>query len=84
MELTSPESIAAILNMGMPTAPARASRALLDSRPPRKDRKVRCHCGLCKQCADNARWERIFREKFSDPNYYTWRGVQHVSPLASL
>jgi hypothetical protein len=84
MELTSPESIAALLKLAAPGAAARARRAFNDTRPPRKDRKVRCRCGKCQQCADNARWERIFQEKFSDPDYYNWRGVQHVSPLASL
>jgi hypothetical protein len=84
MELSSPESIAALLNMTAPRAPARARGALLVSPSPRKDRKVRCRCGHCCQCMENARWERIFEEKFSDPDYYTWRGVQHVSPLTSL
>ena len=84
MELSSPESIAALLNMTASRAPARARSALVVSQPPRRDRKVRCRCGQCYQCLENARWERIFEEKFSDPDYYTWRGVQHVSPLASL
>jgi hypothetical protein len=30
----------------------------------------RCTCGTCKQCLENARWERIFNEKFGDPDYY--------------
>jgi hypothetical protein len=84
MELTSPESIAALLNMGAPGRPAWRRGALPVSQPARRDRKVRCRCGQCQQCTDNARWERIFQEKFSDPDYYNWRGVQHVSPLASL
>ena len=29
----------------------------------------RCHCGVCAQCQQNARWERIFQEKFADPDY---------------
>jgi hypothetical protein len=33
---------------------------------------------------ENARWERIFEEKFADPDYYTRHGVQHSSPLISL
>ena len=36
---------------------------------PRKDRV--CKCGRCQRCQDNARWERIFKEKFEDPTYYT-------------
>jgi hypothetical protein len=25
----------------------------------------RCMCGLCRECRDNARWDRIFAEKFA-------------------
>jgi hypothetical protein len=42
----------------------------------------RCKCGVCPKCEDNARWERIFQEKFADPEYYGRRHVPHVSPLA--
>ena len=38
---------------------------------PRSDvARGRCSCGVCARCRDNARWERIFREKFADPSYY--------------
>ena len=30
-----------------------------------------CRCGECVTCLDNAKWERIFREKFEDPYYYS-------------
>ena len=42
----------------------------------------RCRCGLCATCVENARWERIFEQKFADPGYYT-RGpaIPHNSPL---
>lgn len=39
-------------------------------------------CGRCLRCRDNARWERIFREKFADPTYYDERLVKYSSPLA--
>jgi hypothetical protein len=39
-------------------------------------------CGRCHRCLDNARWERIFAEKFADPTYYEKRLVSHSSPLA--
>ncbi len=29
-----------------------------------------CKCGTCKTCLENARWERIFEERFNDPEYY--------------
>jgi hypothetical protein len=53
-------------------------------REPTKDLKMKCACGTCVRCLDNARWERIFAEKFADPNYYANRGPRIVSPLTSL
>ena len=50
----------------------------------RKDRTVRCKCGRCQQCLDNARWERIFAEKFADPDYYTGSVIHTASPLTSI
>jgi hypothetical protein len=44
----------------------------------------RCRCGLCPTCEDNARWERIFAEKFSDPTYYSGPVVRHESPLNTI
>jgi hypothetical protein len=41
----------------------------------------RCRCGECPPCLENARWERIFEEKFADPNYYAPRDVQRGSSL---
>jgi hypothetical protein len=45
---------------------------------------MRCKCGRCSQCLDNARWERIFTEKFEDPDYYTHQVIHYASPLTSL
>lgn len=84
MELSSPESIAAFLNTDARRVPARTRSAMDTSRIQRKARRVRCQCGQCSQCTENARWERIFAEKFSDPDYYARRGVQGSSPLTSL
>ena len=44
----------------------------------------RCNCGECRQCEDNARWERIFQEKFADPDYYTNRPRPKGSSLTGL
>jgi hypothetical protein len=52
-------------------------------RPARVGRRQRCRCGQCRECVDNARWERIFAEKFADPNYYTRSVVRAESPLRS-
>jgi hypothetical protein len=37
--------------------------------------RPRCRCGSCPGCLADARWERIFQEKFADPDYYR-RGLQ--------
>jgi hypothetical protein len=45
---------------------------------------VRCKCGVCLWCQDNAKWDRVF-EKFVDPHYYT-RPLDTAmgSPLSEL
>lgn len=44
--------------------------------------RVKCHCGRCGQCLENERWERIFQEKFADPDYYAPRIRLYGSSLA--
>jgi hypothetical protein len=48
------------------------------------DRRKYCQCGQCRQCLENARWERIFAEKFADPDYYTGPVVRSGSSLTSF
>jgi hypothetical protein len=55
----------------------RGGKALRRGRP-------ECRCGRCARCSDNARWERIFAEKFADPDYYTSLNTRCSSPLVSL
>src|SRR5581483_7429786 len=44
----------------------------------------RCQCGQCRNCAENARWERIFQEKFASSDYYSSEiRIRYSSPLAS-
>lgn len=43
-----------------------------------------CKCGTCYHCVENARWERIFVEKFADPDYYSRRGIRHASALFEI
>lgn len=43
-----------------------------------------CSCGACRQCRDNARWERIFNEKFADRAYYGRVQIRHNSSLAGI
>jgi len=44
----------------------------------------RCACGACERCLDNARWDRIFNEKFADPTYYAGLRVRQNSTLAGM
>ncbi|MFN7997550.1 MAG: hypothetical protein U0Q18_28285 [Bryobacteraceae bacterium] len=45
----------------------------------------RCHCGQCRNCVENARWERIFQEKFASSDYYSSEiRIRYSSPLASV
>lgn len=47
-------------------------------------RQRRCDCGTCTICLDNAKWERVFNEKFADPEYYKPRPTYHGSSLSWL
>jgi hypothetical protein len=62
-------------NPGLPAASAASAR---------KAASRQCKCGTCPRCAEDARWERIFREKFADPYYYGMRRVPHNSPINTL
>ena len=45
----------------------------------------RCQCGQCRTCQENARWERIFQEKFANSDYYHHDiRVRYASPLSSV
>ena len=88
MELSSPELIAQLLAAHNTPEPARrANRSQvpasekLQAGPKRTVRAARCRCGHCRSCIDNARWERIFNEKFADPYYYAPRPVRQASSL---
>jgi hypothetical protein len=83
MELADIESIAAFFPALHKTRSVYVRRkidtSVISARlRPRK----RCSCGSCSSCLDDARWERIFREKFADPEYYTRRAVSPGSSLA--
>ena len=51
---------------------------------PRRLMTGRCPCGVCPKCLEDARWERIFQEKFADPDYYSVQRVSRGSSLSSL
>jgi len=90
VELASQDLISALLREAARSRPARSPRggAQMDGAQPQRRtserRRPRCHCGHCRQCQDDARWERIFAEKFADPEYYTRRHVRCTSPLESI
>jgi hypothetical protein len=48
---------------------------------PAKARRRRCECGHCPPCLDNLRWQRIFDQKFADPDYYNRSCVPRGSSL---
>lgn len=86
MELSDPELLSSLLledqrprrssnHRGSPQGPKTMTR----SSPAR-----RCRCGTCPRCIDNARWDRIFRQKFADPNYYEPKPVAFGSTLGWL
>jgi hypothetical protein len=79
VELSDSKEIAALLATQRQTArPQTAQRPRLVPRTARR----RCHCGGCSTCQENARWEKIFNEKFADPNYYKPQPVRHTSSLS--
>ena len=87
MELASTEMLEKVLAQAQqrPVNHARCSPAgpragWAGTRKPLHPRP-RCRCGQCRQCLDDARWERIFTEKFADPDYYAPRVIRFASPL---
>jgi hypothetical protein len=50
--------------------------------PSKRPRRQCCGCNACQICLENARWERIFNERFADHSYYRSRGLQFSSPLS--
>ncbi len=82
MMLASAEAIRELVNQASATTGRSQNRTGLQSSRARRRRQ--CRCGKCAECKENARWDRIFREKFADPNYYELRGPRAVSPLTAL
>lgn len=79
MELTDKRIILEMIDGG-------TSRRRRPERTPQvqpASRTVHCACGKCPRCVDDARWERIFREKFADADYYAERPPVRGSSLSS-
>jgi hypothetical protein len=88
-DLSTNDDLAAFLQDCQPVPRShfeiRAQQARQDLKRKRPARyKKRCGCGACQSCKENARWDRIFNEKFADPFYYDERGPSINSPLSSL
>ena len=79
MPLAIAEPAASVPAIDRPRAPG-ASPAVAGIS--RVQRRQYCECGKCKWCLDNARWERVFEEKFADPTYYGSIKIRHNSTLA--
>lgn len=68
-------------------AKAAAQRATVQApfqAPPSRRKPRRCGCGSCSLCLDNAKWERIFHEKFADESYYSEPTFHFNSSLSWL
>jgi hypothetical protein len=68
-------------------APAPRQAEPMPQANPAKSRRAsgRCHCGQCRNCQENARWERIFQEKFANSDYYHHDiRIRYASPLSSV
>jgi hypothetical protein len=85
MQLGTPQTIQALLaSIGQP---ARGSRhrapAVANPKPVRVIKTPGCVRGCtCRRCSENARWERIFQEKFADPSYYSYPTTRNGSSLS--
>ena len=82
MELTARSLVEELISAGHRRPGRRRTALPLASAPAHRPR--RCQCGACAPCLDNARWERIFREKFADPTYYQRRVPKQGSSLGWL
>ena len=88
MELADPRMIEELLQAHVRIARARSNqkkRALFAKFTSAPCPKVkRCHCGTCARCREDARWERIFNERFADPDYYKERPARFGSSMGWL
>ncbi|HTT61005.1 MAG TPA: hypothetical protein VMG35_04160 [Bryobacteraceae bacterium] len=67
------------------TAPPRVDHAPQAHLPKARRTSGRCQCGECRTCQENARWERIFQEKFANSDYYHRDiRIRYASPLSSM
>jgi len=91
MELADPRMIEELLETHARISSARQSRRKRATPLPAANmaathcpRVKRCRCGTCPRCQEEARWERIFNERFADPDYYKSRPAHFGSSLGWL
>lgn len=90
MELADPRMIEELLATHARICSARQDRKKRSLAPPvgnlvaRCPKVKRCHCGTCPRCREEARWDRIFNERFADPDYYKNRPTHFGSSLGWL
>lgn len=62
----------------------RHTRFVADAEPAPKGRAQcrSCGCAVCGRCRDNARWTRVYDEKFAAPSYYHDLKLRYNSSLA--
>lgn len=79
MQLCNPDVVKALIESSLPPRIAVEAPKTL-----RRAMAPRCQCGQCAPCRENARWERIFQEKFADPTYYMRQPVRQRSSLDGI
>jgi hypothetical protein len=90
MELADPRTIEELLATHARISVARQARRRRSMAPPTGNpaahypKVKRCRCGACPRCREEARWDRIFNERFADPNYYKARPAHFGSSLGWL
>jgi hypothetical protein len=91
MELADPRMIEELMATHARISSARQARKKRSELPPenmmaqaRCPKVKRCRCGACLRCMEEARWDRIFNERFADPNYYKDRPTHFGSSLGWL
>ena len=85
MQLGTPQTIQALLaSIGQPVRGSRhRAPAVVNPKPARLIKTPDCVRGCtCRRCSENARWERIFQEKFADPSYYSNPTTRNGSSLS--
>ena len=83
MELSSPELIRS-LNIHYESIYQKSFAGEIPAANQQSHRKRHCKCGQCRDCIEDARWDRIFAEKFADPNYYGRLRLRRESPVNSF